>query len=80
MSDHYLRCGLPEFVKRGASGCRCDLIDIVRADERERLARAWSWKDWPILTQSVKAGSVIGAAQAVTDWLRAQNGDSDEPQ
>lgn len=43
----------------------------IRARERERIAQAWSEKDWPLLTPYVKNGSVIGAAQAVTDWLRA---------
>ena len=59
----------------------CDLrihidVEAIRADEREQIALAWQIKDWPIITKSVKAGSVIGAAQVVTDWLRGRAWDS----
>ena len=40
-----------------------------------RIARRWQTVDWPLLTEHVANGSVVGAAQAVTDWLR--NGGND---
>jgi hypothetical protein len=45
---------------------------VRTAVERALLdaASAWQWGQWTVLTPQVKAGSVIGAAQAVTDWLR----------
>lgn len=46
---------------------------LARADEREKIARQWQWNDWTLLTPHVKKGSVIGAAQAVTDWLRSKD-------
>ena len=47
------------------------MVADARADERERIAQTWQTRDWPIITEAVKAKSIIGAAQVVTDWLRA---------
>ena len=41
MTDHDPLCGLPEFVRENAPGCRCLLIEAVairtRADERQKV-------------------------------------------
>lgn len=56
----------------------CEVLMKARIDtrlaERERITLAWQWRDWPLITESVRRGEVIGAAQAVTDWLRAGGG------
>ena len=61
--------------------CQCDLIrrvvlrtemedigDVIR-DDRQRTALAWQTRDWPLITEKVQGRSVLGTAQAVTDWL-----------
>ena len=51
------------------------LAEAEQKGAREALLAAadkWQWGEWTLLTQAVKAGSVIGAAQDVTDWLRAR--------
>lgn len=54
-----------------------DLEAEWRADERERIARKWQTRDWPIITAKVGEREVIAVAQIVTDWLRAQGEDND---
>lgn len=44
----------------------------IRAEAIEEVASKWQWGSWTIVTQSVKEQSVIGVAQDVTEWLRAQ--------
>lgn len=54
------------------------LIARMVADAEARALREaadkWQWGEWTVLTAPIKAASqpqrIIGAAQAVTDWLR----------
>lgn len=55
-------------------------INAVRreaaADALTAAADVWQWGGWTVLTEPIKAAEqpqrIIGAAQAVTDWLRAR--------
>jgi hypothetical protein len=58
------------------------IIAEARTDGAEQALReaadAWQWDQWTILTPKIKAETqpqrIIGAAQAVTDWLRDRAG------
>lgn len=51
-------------------------IRQARADALREAADAWQWGEWTAITEPIKAREqpqrIIGAAQAVTDWLRAR--------
>ena len=49
-----------------------EAIEALYIERYTNIVLQWQWKDWPLLTPKVKEGSVIGAAQVVTDWLRQQ--------
>lgn len=63
------------------AGALADLLAAERQRGREEALReagdAWQMGEWTVLTSEIKAASdniqrVIGAAQVVTDWLRAR--------
>lgn len=49
-----------------------EIINEHRAQALRDAADDWQQGAWTVLTAKVKAGSVLGAGQAVTDWLRAR--------
>lgn len=48
----------------------------ARAEALRGAADAWQVGEWTVLTKPIKAGEqiqrILGAAQAVTDWLRSR--------
>lgn len=52
------------------------ILSDERAAALREAADRWQWGEWTVLTTPIKAESqpqrIIGAAQAVTDWLRAR--------
>lgn len=49
-------------------------VEAAKAEALREAADKWQWGEWTVLTAPIKAVSqpqrIIGAAQAVTDWLR----------
>jgi hypothetical protein len=69
ISSHDPNCRRRDSYTYGKA-CDCALIAKVRAQALREAADVWQQGEWTTLTARVKAGSVIGAAQTVTDWLR----------
>lgn len=70
MSHHDPRCPSARWYQSSFVSCQCVLIAQVESDTREQIAQTWQTRDWPLLTKYFNTGNVVGAAQAVTDWLR----------
>ena len=47
-----------------------DILIKYQAKALRAAADAWQQGEWTAITAKVKAGSVIGAAQIMTDWIR----------
>lgn len=68
MSEHDKFCD----SRTHEAWCDCRKIEVIRADEAQRIALKWQTGGWSILVKPFRTGNAIGLGQLVTDWLRAE--------